>query len=99
MNSERLMQVILSSVVSEKSNDLQEKKGKIALKVLNNSTKKEIKKAVKLMFNIDVKKVNTLNVIGKKKKTGKYPGKRSDVKKAYITLDEGQELDLESKGN
>lgn len=97
MNKERLMQIILAPVVSEKSNELSEKKGKIVLKVLLNSTKHEIAQAVKLMFNVDVEKVNTVRIKGKTKKVGKYIGKRSDIKKAYVTLVSGQVLDLEAE--
>lgn len=97
MNKERLMQIILSPVVSEKSNNLSDNKGKIVLKVLVNSTKKEIKQAVKLLFNVDAEKVNTLIIQGKRKKIGKYSGKRSDIKKAYVTLSAGQGLDLEAE--
>lgn len=96
MNQERLMKVILAPVVSEKSNMLAEKRNQITLKVLPNATKPEIKAAVELLFNVQVASVTTTLAKGKSKRFGKVTGKRSDVKKAYVSLAEGQELDLES---
>ena len=96
MNQERLMQVILAPIVSEKSNMLAEKRGQVALKVLPNANKLEIKAAVELLFGVSVADVQTVSVKGKSKRFGKYMGKRQDWKKAYVTLTPGQELDLES---
>ena len=96
MNQERLMQVILAPIVSEKSNMLAEKRGQVALKVLPNANKLEIKAAVELLFGVSVADVQTVKVNGKSKRFGKFMGKRQDWKKAYVTLTPGQELDLES---
>ncbi len=96
MNQERLMQVILAPIVSEKSNMLAEKRGQVALKVLPNANKLEIKAAVELLFGVSVADVQTVSVKGKSKRFGKYMGKRQNWKKAYVTLTPGQELDLES---
>ena len=96
MNQERLMQVILAPIVSEKSNMLAEKRGQVALKVLPNANKLEIKAAVESLFGVSVADVQTVSVKGKSKRFGKYMGKRQDWKKAYVTLTPGQELDLES---
>ena len=90
------MQVILAPIVSEKSNMLAEKRGQVALKVLPNANKLEIKAAVELLFGVSVAEVTTVSVKGKSKRFGKYMGKRQDWKKAYVTLTPGQELDLES---
>ncbi len=96
MNQERLMQVILAPIVSEKSNMLAEKRGQVALKVLPNANKLEIKAAVELLFGVSVADVQTVSVKGKSKRFGKFMGKRQNWKKAYVTLTPGQELDLES---
>ncbi|MBP6862461.1 50S ribosomal protein L23 [Neisseriaceae bacterium CLB008] len=96
MNQERLMQVILAPVVSEKSNLLAEKRNQVTFKVLPNATKPEIKAAVELLFGVEVSNVTTTLTKGKAKRFGKYMGKRNDVKKAYVSLVDGQELDLES---
>lgn len=96
MNQERLMQVILGPVVSEKSTGLSESKGQVVLKVLKNATKKEIKAAVELLFEVQVASVTTVITKGKQKRFGRYMGRRSDVKKAYVSLVPGQDLDLET---
>lgn len=96
MNQERLMKVILAPVVSEKSNLLAEKRNQMTFKVLPNATKPEIKAAIELLFNVEVASVTTTVTKGKVKRFGRTVGRRSDVKKAYVSLVAGQEIDLES---
>ncbi|MFC3874972.1 50S ribosomal protein L23 [Neisseria musculi] len=96
MNQQRLTQVILAPVVSEKSNLLAEKRNQMTFKVLPNATKQEIKAAVELLFGVEVVSVTTATTKGKTKRFGRTIGRRSDVKKAYIGLAAGQELDLEA---
>ncbi|MDK4563638.1 50S ribosomal protein L23 [Kingella kingae] len=96
MNQERLMKVILAPVVSEKSNMLAEKRNQMVFKVLKDATKTEIKAAVELLFNVQVAFVTTTTTKGKTKRFGRTLGRRSDVKKAYVSLVAGQELDLEA---
>ena len=96
MNQERLMQIIQGPVVSEKSNRLTEKYNQIVLKVLPNATKTEIKAAVELLLEVKVASVRTVLLKGKQKHFGRFVGRRSDVKKAYVSLAEGQNLDLEA---
>ena len=96
MNQERLTKVILAPVVSEKSNMLAEKCNQMTFKVLPNATKQEIKAAVELLFGVQIASVTTVTTKGKTKRFGRTVGRRSDVKKAYVSLVEGQELDLES---
>lgn len=96
MNQERLMKVILAPVVSEKSNLLAEKRNQMTFKVLPSATKTEIKAAVELLFGVQVATVTTVTIKGKTKRFGRTLGRRSDVKKAYVGLAEGQELDLEA---
>ena len=91
---ERLHQIILAPVVSEKSTRVAEKHNQAVFKVLRDARKPEIKAAVEKMFNVKVEGVRTLNVKGKTKRFGASMGVRSDWKKAYITLAEGQEIDF-----
>ncbi|AUX62398.1 50S ribosomal protein L23 [Simonsiella muelleri ATCC 29453] len=96
MNQERLLKVILAPVVSEKSNMLAEKRNQMVFKVLKDATKIEIKAAVEQLFNVQVASVTTTTTKGKTKRFGRTIGRRSDVKKAYVSLAAGQELDLEA---
>ena len=94
MNQERLMQVILAPVVSEKSTLVADKYQQVVFKVAGDATKPEVKAAVELLFNVKVDGVQMLNVKGKAKRFGRFTGRRSDWKKAYVSLVEGQEIDL-----
>ena len=94
MNQERLMQVILAPVVSEKSTRVADKYQQVVFKVAGDATKPEVKAAVELLFNVKVDGVQVLNVKGKAKRFGRFTGRRSDWKKAYVSLVEGQEIDL-----
>ena len=96
MNQERLMKVVLAPVVTEKSNLVAEKRNQMVFKVLKDATKTEIKAAVELLFNVKVAAVTTTTTQGKVKRFGRSLGRRSDVKKAYVSLVAGQELDLEA---
>ena len=91
---ERLHQIILAPVVSEKSTRAAEKNNQAVFKVLRDARKPEIKAAVEKLFNVKVEGIRTLNVKGKTKRFGASQGVRSDWKKAYVTLAEGQEIDF-----
>jgi large subunit ribosomal protein L23 len=91
---ERLHQIILAPVVSEKSTRAAEKHNQAVFKVLRDARKPEIKAAVEKLFNVKVEAIRTLNVKGKTKRFGASMGVRSDWKKAYVTLAEGQEIDF-----
>jgi large subunit ribosomal protein L23 len=93
---ERLHQIILAPVVSEKASRLQEKRNQAVFKVLADAQKPEIKKAVEKLFNVKVTGVRTLNVKGKVKGFGGRKGIRSDWKKAYVTLAAGSQIDMMS---
>ena len=86
MNSERLTKIILGPVVAEKATRVAENHNQVVLKVLPDANKLEIKKAVEQLFETEVESVTTTNVKGKSKRTGQIMGKRSDWKKAYVTL-------------
>jgi large subunit ribosomal protein L23 len=90
----RLMQVLVAPVVSEKATMIAEKSNAVTFKVLQSATKHEIKAAVELMFKVGVKGVSVVNIKGKTKRFGKSVGRRNNVRKAYVTLLPGQELNL-----
>ena len=94
MNQERLMQVILAPVVSEKSTLVADKNEQVVFKVVTDATKPEVKAAVELLFNVKVDSVNILNVKGKVKRFGRFTGRRKDWKKAYVCLVPGHEIDF-----
>lgn len=99
LSGERLHQLILAPVVSEKSTRVAEKQNQAVFKVLRNAKKPEIKIAVETLFNVKVEAVRTLNVKGKIKRFGGAMGVRSDWKKAYVTLAAGQEIDFLAGAN
>lgn len=89
-----LYNVLIKPIISEKSNQVAEKKEEIVFKVLKSATKDDIKNAFELVFNAKVKSVSVINVKGKVKRFSRFTGKRSDWKKAYISLVSGQKFDL-----
>lgn len=95
MSNARLYRVLKAPVFSEKSQRLGDTLGVQVFKVDSTATKREIKQAVELMFEgVEVVKVNTLNTKGKTKRFGRVVGKRSDVKKAYVTLKAGSDVQI-----
>ncbi len=78
--------------VTEKNSGLKETQNKYVFEVLRTSTKPEIKEAVEKLFAVTVLSVNTILVKGKKKRMGKNVGYRSDWKKAFIRIQEGQTI-------
>jgi large subunit ribosomal protein L23 len=90
----RLMQVLVAPIVSEKATHVADKSNAVTFKVLQDATKPEIKAAVELMFKVEVKGVSVLNIKGKQKKFGRSVGRRDNVRKAYVTLMPGQELNF-----
>ena len=94
MNQERLMTVLLSPHVSEKSTTAADRYRQFVFKVRPDATKPEIKRAVELMFKVEVEKVQTLNVRGKRKTFGRLRGQRPGWRKAYVTLKPGHDIDF-----
>lgn len=94
MNAERLSKIILGPVVAEKASRVAEDHNQVVLKVLPNANKAEIKKAVESLFDVKVAAVSTANVKGKVKRVGRSFGRRSDWKKAYVTLADGADLNF-----
>ena len=91
---ERLMQVLLAPIVSEKSTFIGEKRNQYVFRVCSDATKPEIKAAVELMFSTQVKSVSIVNVRGKEKRSGRFMGRRNSWKKAYVALAAGQEINF-----
>jgi large subunit ribosomal protein L23 len=90
----RLAQVLVAPIISEKATRVSEKRNQVLFKVLRNATKPEIKAAVELMFKVEVESVQTLNKKGRAKRFGRHFGRRDHVKKAYVSLKEGQQLNF-----
>ena len=93
-NQERLMQVLLAPIISEKSTLIGEKRNQYVFRVASSATKPEIKAAVELMFKTQVKSVSVMTVHGKEKRSGRFIGRRNNWKKAYVALAAGQEINF-----
>ena len=97
-NQARLAQVLVAPIVSEKGTMVAEKHNQVLFKVLRDATKPEIKAAVELMFKVEVESVQTVQHKGKVKRFGKSIGRRDHIKKAYVSLKAGQELNFAGEG-
>ena len=93
MNRERIYQVILAPHISEKSAMAAEYNQHV-FRVAVDATKFEVKKAVEAAFDVKVDRVRIANVKGKTKGQGRLQGRRSNWRKAYVSLQEGQEIEL-----
>ena len=103
-NTERLMKVLLAPVISEKGTYVGEKHNQYLFRVMPDATKPEIKAAVELMFGTKDKKIEVLavqvvNIKGKEKRFGRFMGRRSNWKKAYVSLKAGQEINFAAGEN
>jgi len=87
-----LMSILEAPVVSEKSTRNAEKENRVVFRVKRTATKHQVKRAVELLFKVEVDSVHVLNVKGKDKRFGKFVGTRSDWKKAYIKLKPGFDI-------
>ncbi len=94
LNQEKLMKIVLEPRVTEKSTLVAEKHNQFVFKVLKSASKPEIKKAIELLFKVEVESVQVSNVKGKKKIFKREPGKRPDWKKAYVKLKPGFDIDF-----
>jgi large subunit ribosomal protein L23 len=94
MNQERLLKVLLSPVISEKATLAAENNGQYAFRVVPDTNKYEVGKAVEALFDVKVEQVQILNVKGKKKRFGQRFGRRKDWRKAYVRLATGQSIDF-----
>ena len=89
-----LFQIVKSPYLTEKVSDLKQESNQYAFKADVSATKREIKKAVESYFSVKVKNVCTVNVKGKTKRSRYRIKKRSDWKKAYVSLSDGQTIDV-----
>ena len=94
MSQDRLYSVLLAPIVSEKSTMIGEKNEQVAFRVKHDATKPEIKAAVELLVKVQVDSVQVLNQKGKSKRFGRFEGRRGNVRKAYVTLKPGQEINF-----
>ena len=94
MNQERIYQVLLAPHVTEKATLAADSDRQFVFKVAKTANKAEIKTAVEQLFNVKVRAVTTLNVKGKRKMFARAGGKRSDWKKAYVSLQEGFDINF-----
>ncbi|MBY0499418.1 MAG: 50S ribosomal protein L23 [Nitrosomonas sp.] len=102
INQGHLLKIILAPHISEKSTYLGEKNNQTIFRVARDATKLEIKRAVELLWKeqkIEVEKVQTINVKGKQKRFGRFVGKRSDWKKAIVSIKNEQELNFTNFAN
>ncbi len=94
VNQQRLLQILLAPIVSEKSTYVADKNEQVIFRVAPDASKPEIKAAVELLFKVQVDSVQVLNVKGKVKRFGRSLGRRRNWKKAYICLKPGQEINF-----
>ncbi len=92
----RLMNILRAPIISEKGNLVSDKSNTASFKVLRDASKGEIKQAVEKIFGVTVTSVNTINVAGKARRSAHGMGRRSDWKKAYVQIQKGQQVDLDS---
>lgn len=86
--------VLIKPLLTEKITGLQDRANRVAFVVKPDVNRIEIRRAVESALNVKVKSVNVMKVMGKKKRQGRYLGKRPDWKKAIVTLHEGEKLEL-----
>lgn len=92
--AERLMNVVLAPVVSEKSTLVADKNRQYVFRVADDATKPQVKAAIELLFKTKVQSVTVLNVKGKERRFGRFMGRRRNWKKAYVRLAAGQEINF-----
>ncbi len=92
--ADRLMNVVIAPVVSEKSTRVADKYRQYVFRVADRATKPEIKAAIELLFKTSVESVTLSNVKGKAKRFGRFNGRRRNWKKAYVRLAAGQEINF-----
>ncbi len=94
ISEERMYQIILKPVISEKSTVVADKNGQVVFQVRTDANKNEVRQAVEKLFEVKVKNVQIANVRGKVKRFGQTPGVRNSWKKAYVCLEEGHDIDF-----
>jgi len=94
MNKERLMKILLGPHISEKATVAADENRQFVFRVARDASKPQIKQAVELLFDVKVDGVRVANVHGKRKRFGAHVGKRVDYKKAYVSLQEGFDIEM-----
>ena len=89
-----VFQVIRAPLITEKGTLVAETGNQVVFKVDRRANKVEIRQAVEAVFKVKVLDVRTMNILGKTRRVGRAIGKRSDWKKAYVTLAEGNRIDF-----
>ena len=97
-NQERLLQILRAPQISEKATYVADKNEQVIFIVAPDATKPEVKAAVELLFKVQVKSVQIAVQKGKEKRYGRFMGRRSDVKKAFVCLQPGQEINFVEGG-
>ncbi len=92
--SSRTGKVLLRPLLTEKVTALRESANTVAFVVDSRANRIEVKRAVEEMLKVKVERVNLMNVMGKIKRLGRFSGKKSDWKKALVTLKKGEKLEL-----
>lgn len=94
MSQERIFKVLLGPHISEKATVVADRDGQFVFRVAPDATKPEIKKAVEQLFEVKVRNVQVVNIKGKTKRTARGMGKRNDLRKAYVRLADGHDIDF-----
>ncbi|MBA3565156.1 MAG: 50S ribosomal protein L23 [Gammaproteobacteria bacterium] len=94
MSEERLMTVLQGPHVSEKSTQLADSHNQVVFRVRRDANKAEIRRAVEKLFEVEVLKVQVVNVSGKQKRFGRRAGRRAHWKKAYVRLAPGHDIEF-----
>jgi large subunit ribosomal protein L23 len=93
-SEERLMKVLLAPVISEKATFVAEKNEQVVFLVAPDANKLEIKAAVEMLFKVQVESVQVANREGKKKRSGRFNGRRNHTRRAFVCLKPGQEINF-----
>ena len=96
MNNERPYKVVLGAHISEKATLIADEANQITFKVAKDATRPEIKEAIEKIYGVAIRNVTVLNVKGKVKRSWRGISKRPGWKKAYVRLEEGQDIDFSS---
>ena len=97
-NQERLLHVLGAPQISEKATYIADKNEQVVFIVTPDATKPEVKAAVEMLFKVEVKSVQMANLKGKVKRSGRTVGRRSDIRKAFVCLKPGQEINFAEGG-
>ena len=92
--SEKLHQVLIRPLLTEKVTSLRESGNTVAFVVSSRANRVEVRRAVESLLKVKVERVNILNVMGKTERLGRFVGKKQDWKKALVTLKAGEKLEL-----